>query len=133
MAKKKRKMTEAQREAAIERLAKARERRMANAGPPQNVHPEVFALPDEHNFSLKNVRKWIKTTKEQIPEARRGVKDKRKGAVMELASLQAYVRNCEWYIKHGDWIDDFWGEHQQKRVRWKTKHPAYDEDGCVKT
>jgi len=133
MAKKKRKMSEEQRAAAIERLAKAREKRMAKAGPPQNVHPDVYALPDEHNFSVKNVRKWIKSTKEQIPGARQAVRLKQKGAQMELASLQAYVRNCEWYLRNGDWIDNFYGEHQEKRIRWVTKVPAYDEDGCIKT
>lgn len=133
MAKKKRKMSEEQRAAAIERLAKAREKRMANSGPPQNVHPDVYALPDDHNFSVKNVRKWIKTTKEQIPGARQAVRLKAKGAQMELASLQAYVRNCEWYLRNGDWIDDFYGEHQEKRIRWVTKVPAYDKDGNIKT
>jgi len=133
MVKKKRKMTDEQRAAAIERLAKAREKRMANAGPPQNVHPSVFAKPDDDIFSLKNVRQWIKNTKEQIPAARAAVRQNQKGAVAHLASLQGYVRNCEWYIRNGDWIDNFYGENQEKRVKWKTIVPAYDEDGCIKT
>ena len=132
MVKRKRKMTEEQRAAAIERLAKAREKRMANAGPPQNVHPDVLAKPDEDTFSLKNVRSWIKNTKEQIPSARQGVRLKQKGSEAHLASLQAYVRHCEWYIRNGDWIDDFFGPNQEKKISWKTVVPAYDEDGCEK-
>jgi hypothetical protein len=133
MVKKKRKMTEEQRAAAIERLAKAREKRMANAGPPQNVHPDVFAKPDDDKFSLKNVRQWIKNTKEQIPGARQSIRLKQKGAEAHLASLQGYVRHCEWYIRTGDWIDDFYGDNQQHKIRWKTTVPAYDKDGCEKT
>jgi len=133
MVKKKRKMTEEQRAAAIERLAKAREKRMANAGPPQNVHPDVYALPDEHSFSVKNVRKWIKTQKDLLSEARRAERAKVKGAIAEVASIQAYIRHCEWYLRNGDWIDDFYGEHQESKIRWTTLVPAYDEDGCMKT
>ena len=50
--KKRKPMTEEQRQAAAERLAKAREAK----GPAQykNIHPDVVALPDEHYLSLKN-------------------------------------------------------------------------------
>ena len=133
MVKKKRKMTKEQRAAAIERLAKAREKRLAEAGPPQNVHPDVFAKPDDHTFSLKNVRQWIKNTKDQIPTAKQAVRNKQKGAEAELASLQAYVRHCEWYLRTGDWIDNVYGDNQQFKVKWRTVVPAYDEDGCQKT
>jgi hypothetical protein len=116
--KKKRKMSEEQRQAAIERLAKAREKRLAEAGPPQNVHPDVYALPDDHMLSLKNVRSWIKTQKELLGPARSALRHNQKGAIAEVASIQAYIRHCEWYLKHGDWIDNFYGEYQDKKISW---------------
>lgn len=114
-------MSEEQRLAAIERLAKAREKRLANAGPPQNIHPDVYALPDDHKFSVKNVRSWIKTQKELLPAARSAMRQNQKGAIAEVASIQAYIRHCEWYLKHGDWIDDFYGEYQDKRMSWSSR------------
>ena len=60
--KKKRKpMTEEQKVAAAERLAKAREAK----GTPKhkNIHPSILAKPDDHFISLKKVRQWIKTQK----------------------------------------------------------------------
>jgi hypothetical protein len=61
---KKRKMTEEQKAAAVARLAKARE----NRGPSQNklIAEEVRNLPDENPLSLKNVRSWIKENKELL-------------------------------------------------------------------
>lgn len=115
---KKRKLTKEQREAAVERLAKAREKRLAKSGPPQNIHPDVYALPDEHKLSVKNVRSWIKTQKELLPEVRSAMRRNQKGAAAELASIQSYIRHCEWYLKHGDWIDDFYGEYQEKKISW---------------
>ena len=60
--KKRKPMTEEQKAAAAERLAKARE----NRAPAQNlyVHESVRELPDDHALSLKKVRGWIKTQKD---------------------------------------------------------------------
>ena len=57
-------MTEEQRVAAAERLAIAREERFKKTPPKyKNIHPSVLAKPEDHTFSLKNVRQWIKTQK----------------------------------------------------------------------
>jgi len=24
------------------------------------------------------------------------------------------------YLKHGDWIDNFYGEYEEKKVQWRT-------------
>lgn len=120
-----RKMTEEQRKAASERLAKAREKRLRE-NPPKysNIHPSVLALPDDHPFSRVSVVKYIKTQKEMLPSVRAAIRNKVKGAIAEEASIRAYIRNCETYLRHGDWCDDFYGEHQEKRVKWVTVVPA---------
>ena len=116
----------------IDRLNKAREARLAKAGPPQNVHPDVYALPDDHYLCLKNVRHWIKSNKENVGPLKKAVRMNIKGARAELASVQGYIRNMETYLRGGDWVDDFYGENQEKKIKWRTTVPAYDEDGCVK-
>ena len=40
------------------------------------------------------------------------------------ADHSAYIRHCEWYLKHGDWIDDRYGEYQEKRMGWKVVVPS---------
>ena len=113
-------MSVEQRIAATERLAKAREKRLRE-NPPQykNIAKEVINLPDDHILCLKNIRKWIKTQKELLAVERKAVRDNIKGAISRAASIEGYIRNCEYYLKHGDWCDDFYGEYQEKRVRWK--------------
>lgn len=125
-------MTEKQREAAIERLAVAREKILAARGCPKNVSEKVYNLPESHYLSYDKVKSWIKSNKEQLSEARRAVRSNVKGAIAESASIQAYIRNMEWYIRTGDWIDNFYGEHQNKLVRWRTAVPAYDKEGVIK-
>lgn len=114
-------MSVEQRIAATERLAKAREKRLKE-NPPQykNIATEVLNLPDDHVLCLKNIRMWIKTQKELLTVERRSVRDNIKGAIARVASIEGYIRNCEYYLKHGDWCDDFYGEYQEKRVKWKS-------------
>ena len=109
-------MTPEQKAAAIERLAKAREAK----GPAQhqNIHPEVLARPDDHFLSLKNVRSWIKSNKEQLSSLRGEVRRDVKGAKAKFHSVEGYIRHMQHYLKHGDWIDNAYGEHQEKSVKW---------------
>ena len=118
-------MTEEQKKAASERLAKAREKRLRE-NPPKysNIHPSVLALPDEHPFSRVSVTKYIKTQKEQLPSLRAAIRQKVKGAIAQEASCKAYIRHCETYLRNGDWCDDRYGEHMEKRVKWVTIVPA---------
>ena len=101
-------MSVQQRIAATERLAKAREKRLRE-NPPQykNICPEVLAKPDDHALSLKNVRQWIKTQKGLLGAARSAMRNNVKGAIAEYHSIQGYIRHCEWYLKNGDWIDNY--------------------------
>ena len=111
-------MTPEQRAAAVERLAKAREAK----GPAQhqNICPEVLARPDDHFLSLKNVRQWMKSNKEQLSSLRGEVRRDVKGAKAKFHSVEGYIRHMQHYLKHGDWIDNAYGEHQEKSVKWVT-------------
>ena len=83
-----------------------------------------LARPDDHPLCLKNVRSWIKSTKEQITALRGEVRRDVKGSKAKLHSKEGYVRNMQHYLKHGDWIDNFYGEYEEKKVQWVTIKPS---------
>jgi len=130
--KKKRQMTEEQKQAAVERLAKAREKRMAAAGGPKSVHPSVLSLPEDHPFSYNSVKSWIKENKDFLPHLKRQVKDGVKGSVNKQMKIEQFIRDCEYYIKTGDWISLFYGQQAQSLTQWKCVRPAYHHDGKYK-
>ena len=118
-------MTEEQKIAASERLRVAREKRLRE-NPPKyaNIHSTVLEKPDEHPFSRKKVVQWIKTQKSLLASERGNVRRKVKGAEAKVADHTAYIRHCEWYLRNGDWIDDRYGEYQEKKTKWITIVPA---------
>ena len=120
-----RKMTEEQKIAAAERLRVAREKRLRE-NPPKyaNVHPSVLEKGDDHPFSRKKVVQWIKTQKSLLASERGNVRRKVKGAEAKVADHTAYIRHCEWYLRHGDWIDNRYGEYQEKKTKWITIVPS---------
>ena len=120
-----RRMTEEQKIAASERLRVAREKRLKE-NPPKyaNIHPTVLEKGDDHPFSRKKVVQWIKTQKSLLASERGNVRRKVKGAEAKVADHTAYIRHCEWYLKHGDWIDNRYGEYQEKKTKWITVVPA---------
>ena len=127
--KKRKPMSEEQRAAAAKRLEKAREKR-AEKNPDygqSGIHPTLRDLPDDHFAHPKKVKQWIKTQKDLAKAERVGVKQGIKGAVARLANHEGYIRNCQQYLRDGDWVDNFYGEHQEKRVQWRCFAMAYDE------
>ena len=120
-----RRMTEEQKIAAAERLRVAREKRLRE-NPPKyaNIHPSVLEKGDDHPFSRKKVVQWIKTQKSLLASERGNVRRKVKGAEAKVADHTAYIRHCEWYLRHGDWIDNRYGEYQEKKTKWVTVVPA---------
>ena len=118
-------MTEEQKIAAAERLRVAREKRLRD-NPPKyaNIHPSVLEKGDDHPFSRKKVVQWIKTQKSLLASERGNVRRKVKGAESKVADHTAYIRHCEWYLRNGDWIDDRYGEYQEKKTKWITIVPA---------
>lgn len=123
---KKRVLTEEQKEANRARLAKAREARQAKRGnkPPVGVHPSVVARPDSDPMSLNNVREWIRYNKALLNDVKRQVRNNEKGAIARQASIEGYIRHMETYIRHGVWIDMFYGADQQHRCTEITIVPA---------
>jgi hypothetical protein len=132
-ARKKRKpMTEEQKAAAVQRLAEARAKRAAKSGPPKSVHPDVLALPDDDPLSLKNVREWIKIQRDQLQAVRQEIRANVKGALARSLRHEGYIRNLERYVRDGIYLDMFYGEQQQNRIRSVCVAMAYHPDGTPK-
>ena len=131
-----RKITEEQREALRERMTKMRKKR--KPAEYKNVSKVVLALPDDDIYSFKNVKEWIRETKDQISafgkQARgRGVPPQEKQKALNLVdSKKAYIRYCEHYLKHGDWIGMFSGKHEEHKVTPRCVAMAYYPDGTPK-
>lgn len=126
-------MSEEQRKAAVERLAKAREKR-ALANPPKykNVHPDVLAIPDDDPMSRASVMGWIKENKEKLNAAKQERRANVKGSDAKVAMISGYISSMETYLKSGTWTSLFSGADMNKRVFSKCVAPAYDKDGNVK-
>jgi len=127
-------MTEEQKQAAAARLEKAREARAAkNPDYGQSgIHESLRDLPEDHNAHPKKVKKWIKTQKELAASERRAVKQGVKGAYAKQCTHEGYVRNLVKYLRDGDYVDDFYGEYMEHKTSRRCVAMAYDADGTPK-
>ena len=127
-------MTEEQRVAAAKRLETARAKR-AEKNPDygqSGIHPTLRDLSDDHPTHPKKIKQWIKTQKELANAERAGVKQGIKGAYARQCNHEGYVRNMKRYLRDGDWVDDFYGEYQEKKIQRKCIVMAYETDGTPK-
>ena len=114
-----------------ERMAELRSRKK----PPKmvGVHPTVLVLPEDNTFSLKNVKRWIDTQEGIARSAGQTERSrttemsqkKRDAAMRKRINALAYIRIIRYYIRTGDWIGMYWGEHEQNLTKWKVIAPAY--------
>ena len=127
-------MTEEQRAAAAERLAKAREKKAAanpNYGK-TGIHPSLHNLPDDHQLHPNKVKEWIKTQKDILSAERKNVRAGVKGAEARRAYAESYIRSMKSYLRTGDWVDMFYGEHADKKIRNRCHALAYYWYGPLK-
>ena len=133
--KKRKPMTEEQRQASAKRLEKARAvraKKNPNYGQ-SGVHSSLQELADDHPIHPDKVKLWIKTQKGLASEERKAVRQKVKGSIARLANHEGYIRFMKQYLKNGDWPDMFYGEHQENIVKYRSAVLAYDDkDGMPK-
>ena len=134
--KKTRKLSEEHKEKLRDRLAKMRAKR--KPAEYKNIAKSVLALPDDDTYSFKNIKEWIKENKLQVSalgqQARStSTESKEKRKASNLAdSKKAYIRYCEHYLKHGDWIGIFSGASEEHKVVPIVVAMAYNTDGTPK-
>ena len=134
--KKKRKLSEEAREKLRERLAAMRAKK--KPADYKNVAKSVLVLPDDNKYSFKNVKKWIKHSKDLVSEytktARSRVttpQDKQK-ASNAADHKKVYIRELEYYLKSGDYISYFSGQDETNKVNPRCVAMAYHADGTPK-
>ena len=134
--KKTRKISEEHKEKLRARLAKMRAKK--KPAEYKNIAKSVLALPDDDTYSFKNVKEWIKENKLQVTalgqqaRSRSGTPKDKQAASNLMDSKKAYIRYCEYYLKHGDWIAVFSGKHEDHKVSPKVIAMAYNSDGTPK-
>ena len=131
-----RNITEEQRESLRQRMNEMRKKR--KPAEYKNVNKTVLALPDDDTYSVKNVKEWIKETKEQISQLKKQARSmqslpqEKQKASNVIDHKKAYIRYCEYYLKTGDWIGMFSGKHEEHKVIPKCIVMAYYPDGTPK-
>ena len=134
--KKTRKLSEEHKEKLRDRLAKMRAKK--KPAEYKNIAKSVIALLDDDTYSFKNIKEWIKENKLQVSALGQQARSmssaaKEKQTASNLAdSKKAYIRYCEHYLKHGDWIGIFSGANEEHKVVPRVIAMAYTPDGIPK-
>ena len=134
--KKKRKLSEEAKEKLRIRLAKMRAKK--KPADYKNIAKSVLALPDDDKYSFKNVKKWIKHSKDLVSEykkiarSRVSTPQEKQKASTAAEHKKAYVRYMELYLKSGDWVSMFSGEDENQKVIPKCVALAYHASGVPK-
>ena len=106
----------------------------AKKKPPKmvGVHPSILELPDDHYLSYKKIKKWIDTQEGIVRSAGQTERSKstelsnkkRNAAMRQRMDAQGYIRFMRYYLRTGDWIALYYGEHEQNLTKWKVIAPA---------
>ena len=134
--KKKRKLSEEAREKLRVRLATMRAKK--KPAEYKNISKSVLALPDDDKYSFKNVKEWIKHSKDLVSEynktarSRASTPQEKQKASTAAEHKKVYIRDLEHYLKTGDFISYFSGQDETKKVIPQCVALAYYEDGTPK-
>ena len=134
--KKKSKLSEEAREKMRERLAAMRAKK--KPADYKNVAQSVLNLPDDDKYSFKNVKEWIKHSKDLVSEYNKVARSRASSSqAAQKASNAAdhkkvYIRELENYLKTGDWISYFSGQDENQKVIPRCVAMAYYSDGRPK-
>jgi len=134
--KKKRKLSEEAREKLRERLAAMRAKKKPTDY--KNVAKSVLELPDDDKYSFKNVKEWIKHSKDLVSEYNKTARSRvsspqeKQKAFNAVDHKKVYIRDLEHYLKSGDYISYFSGQDEVTKVIPKCIAMAYYEDGTPK-
>ena len=82
--------------------------------------------------SVKKVKQWIKTQKDIMSSEKASERQGVKGARSRWKNAEAYIRDMNTYLRTGDWVSMFYGEHEQHKVKYKCVAMAYDKNGNPK-
>jgi len=134
--KKKRELSEEAREKMRARLAAMRAKK--KPADYKNIAESVLALPDDDKYSFKNVKTWIKHSKDLVLEynkiARSRVSSSQEAQKASTTAdhKKVYIRELEYYLKSGDFISYFSGQDEATKVIPRCVAMAFYSDGTPK-
>ena len=104
----------------------------------KNIAKSVLDLPDDDKYSFKNVKEWIKHSKDLVSEYTKTARsrtttpqDKQK-ASNAAEHKKVYIRQLEYYLKSGDYISYFSGQDETNKVSPRCVALAYYPAGTPK-
>ena len=134
--KKKRKLSEEAKQKLRDRLAVMRAKK--KPAEYKNVAKSVLALPDDDKYSFKNVKEWIRHSKDLVSEYTKAARSRVSTPQEKQKSSNAadhkkvYIRELEYYLKSGDYISYFSGQDETNKVNPRCIAMAYHADGTPK-
>ena len=78
-------------------------------------------MPKKHPLHYLNVWSWIQHNQDLITACRKQERLKVKGALARRLSCEGYLRHMRHYLRHGDWIDNFYGADQEIQMVWRKR------------
>lgn len=124
--KKRKPMTEEQRAAAAERLAKARLARGITGT--KNVHPDVLSLPEDHPLAYAKVKEWLKYNEDLLKSIKSQKTSNDSKQRMEFHITENYVKNLKVYIRDNVWCDHRYGKLMENKMEWVAVVPAGEKE-----
>lgn len=123
-------MSEEQRAAASERLAKAREARGHDGS--KSVHPLLLEMDEDSPIHWRKVREWVKEIGVELrsKKAQRLSKDTKER--LEYQTLDVYLTNLKKYLDSSIWLDARYGRHREGKIRTVVHAMAYYPSGRPK-
>jgi hypothetical protein len=134
--KKKREISEEAREKMRARLAVMRAKK--KPADYKNIAKSVLALPDDDKYSFKNIKTWIKHSKDLVSEynksarSRASTPQEKQKASNAADHKKIYIRDLEHYLKTGDYISYFSGQDEATKVIPKCIAMSFYPDGTPK-
>lgn len=107
-------MSDEQRAAASERLAKAREARGHDGS--KSVHPLLLEMDEDSPIHWKKVRVWVKEIQSELNSKKRQRLSKDSKERHEYQILDVYLSNLKKYLDSSIWLDARYGRHREGKM-----------------
>lgn len=130
MPRKKRQLSEEQRQELRDRIAKAREAKKPSKQ--LSIHESIRGLPDTDPFAPPRVRGWISSAKERLQSMRKWKNSKDAKERAMYIDDEVYLANLQNYLRTGIYSDHRWGAEKQHKVSQVCVAMAFYPDGTPK-
>ena len=133
---KKRKLSEEAKEKLKIRLAEMRAKK--KPAEYKNIAKSVLDLPDDDKYSFKNIKEWIKHSKDLVANYNKTARSmktlpqEKQKASNAADHKKIYIRELEHYLRTGDYISYFSGRDENNKVIPRCAAMSFYPDGTPK-